>query len=111
MVLTDTEAQMVTAAKAENKLLLDYLTGAKVVPNTPGTVTNPEYASYPIDTAVLQGGARNATSDLAFRYLYNKVRSINGPIADRGTTCTFSTSFKNGRWECRPSLLTHRTVR
>lgn len=83
--LAHTEAQMVTAVRAENQLLLDYLTGAKNAPGgTAGSVTHPQYTAYPIETAVYQGGARNATSDLAYRYVFDKVRSINGPVATRG---------------------------
>lgn len=85
LVLANTEAQMVTAARTENELIVDVLTGAKVMPgNVPAAVTHPQYEDYPIETAVLQGGARNATSDLAFRFLFDKVRSIPGAVATSG---------------------------
>lgn len=83
--LADSEAQMVTAARAENQLLVDYLTGAKVAPGgAPGGVTHPQYLGYRVETAVLRGGARNATSDAAYRFLFDKVRSIAGAVASRG---------------------------
>ena len=85
LTLTDTEAVMVQKAQAENTLLVQYLTGERLAPNAqPGSLTYPEFAGHPVETAVYRGGARNATSDLAYRYVFDKVRSINGTEADRG---------------------------
>jgi hypothetical protein len=85
LVLTDTEAVMVSKAQAENTLLVQYLTGEKLAPNAqPGSLTYPEFVGYPVETAVYRGGARNATSDLAYRYVFDKVRSINGSEAASG---------------------------
>lgn len=85
LVLTDTEATMVSKARAENLLIREYLTGEKIAPNAQaGTLTYPEFSDYTIDGIAYRGGARNATSDKAYRYLYDKVRSINGPESIRG---------------------------
>lgn len=83
--LTDTEAVMVSKAQAENTLLVQYLTGEKIAPYAePGSLTYPEFLNYPVESCAYRGGARNATSDLAYRYVFDKVRSINGTEADRG---------------------------
>lgn len=89
LILTDGESQMVASAQAENQLLIDLLTGAKVKNYstgeiTTGTVTHPQFSNYRITSAVYRGGARNETSDTAYRFVYDKVRSINGTVAERG---------------------------
>lgn len=94
LTLTDTESVMVSKAQAENTLLVEYLTGEKIAPNAqPGTLTYPEFVGYPVETAVYRGGARNATSDLAYRYVFDKVRSINGAeVASGNHLYAFGTS-------------------
>lgn len=88
--LEATEAEMVTAAKAENRLLVDLLTGAKIKDYSTGAVTDgssefaDEFGSYTVTSAVYRGGSRTATSDMAYRYLFDKVRTINGSAAERG---------------------------
>ena len=84
-----TEQVMVQTAQAEHQLLRDLLSGAKTKNYATGVVSagvvdRPEFVNYPITTAVYRGGARNETSDRAYRYLFDKVRSINGPVASRG---------------------------
>lgn len=75
LTLSDSEGAMVAKARSEHAVLRAALTEGGLYP---------EFANYPVTSVVYRGGARNATSDLAYRYLYDKVRSINGPIADRG---------------------------
>ncbi len=85
--LAATESVMVADAQAENLLLRQLMTGEKRVSGQniiDGTITHPEYANYPVAGAVYRGGFRSATSDLAYYYTYDKVRSINGTLGFSG---------------------------
>ena len=88
LTLTDTEAVMYDKAKAENELLVNILTGAKVMSTsgvvTDGEITNTEFADYIVSSSVYRGGSRSDDSDNAYKCLYDKTRTINGPIATRG---------------------------
>lgn len=85
--LSASELEMANSASAENELIVDLLTGAKVLSGSvfvSGSVTNPEFADYSVQGAVYRGGSRNATSDSAYYSIYDKVRSINGSVAFSG---------------------------
>ena len=87
--LEATEAEMVSAAQAENTLLKQLLTGEKVKNYSTGAITDgslayPEFSAFRVTSAVYRGGARNATSDRAYRFVFDKLRTINGDIATRG---------------------------
>lgn len=83
----ETEANMAAEAVAENERLRDILSGALVWNGSTfvsGAVTHPEFSNFRVDSAVYRGGGRNATSDLAYFTVFDKVRTINGPVASRG---------------------------
>lgn len=85
--IAETEANMAAAAIVENTLLVDILTGAKVwngAAMVAATPTHTQYATYKVRGAVYRGGSRNANSDAAFETVFDKVRTINGPIATYG---------------------------
>lgn len=82
-----TEEEMVEAAQAEHSQLRNILTGALVRRDGEWVVAaaeHPEYSDYPVLAAVYRGGSRNATSDTAFSYLFDKIRTIPGTLEARG---------------------------
>lgn len=83
----ETEANMASQAVAENERLRDILSGALVWSGSTfvaGPVTHPEFSDFVVDSAVYRGGARNQTTDNAYYTVFDKVRTINGPVATRG---------------------------
>ena len=77
-----TLASTIAAYKAENRLLQEILTGAKVATGTIGvfntaTPTNPEFDSYAVTGGVYRGGVNNPTWDNAGRYVFDSgVRDV-----------------------------------
>ena len=78
-------ATVIAGYKAENRLLQEILTGAKVATGTIGvfnsaTPTHPEYDTYPVTGGVYRGGVNNPVWDNATRYVFDSgYRDVPGP--------------------------------
>jgi hypothetical protein len=84
LTTSDPTGTMLTKVVAENNKLEDFLTGELIAAEggsvSTGSLTHPEFLGFAnqISTAVYQGGARNDSSDMVFRYVFDKVRTIPG---------------------------------